>query len=196
MTDRHRDDDAPRRYVAFASEHATRAETELAGAAIERAAEAVCRARGVRPPTRHPPLVVRVGALRTRDLAAALAAEGVPARTARALAPHLDRDALAALDPDAWVSLSPADGVPAAEHDTLLRLGTLAIEAAETLAAVRSVPYACVVVETRERSPEGPWVAMLAAGEDFCAMSKPGGRALLGEIRDRLVAARPGGVAP
>ena len=160
MTDRHRHEDDPR-CLAFVCENASRGQTVLAGTAIARAADAMCRARGVPPNAPRLELVARVAALRATDLPAALAAEGVPAPRARALAPHvermLDRDAFNALDRDRWVSITSAHGVPAAEHACLLLLGTLAIEAAHELATPPPIANAIVHIEPRERSPEGPW---------------------------------------
>ena len=193
MTDRHRDEP---RCLAFVCENASRAQTELAGSAIARAADAMRNARGVRPRTERLHLVAPAGALRTADLAAALAAEGVPAAKARALAPRigraLDRGALDALGPDGWVSIHWAEDVPGAGHAVLRRLGTLAIEAAEALAAPRPVSSAVVHLEPHERSPAGPWLGTVAARPGLFGMSEPDVRALLGEVHHRLVADRPG----
>ena len=195
MTDRHRHEDDPR-CLAFVCENASRGQTVLAGTAIARAADAMCRARGVPPNAPRLELVARVAALRASDLPAALAAEGVPAPRARALAPHvermLDRDAFNALDRDRWVSITSAHGVPAAEHACLLLLGTLAIEAAHELATPPPIPNAIVHIEPRERSPEGPWPGILAAGTHLFAMDEPEVRAFLADVRDRLVAHCPG----
>ena len=195
MTDRHRHEDDPR-CLAFVCENASRGQTVLAGTAIARAADAMCRARGVPPNAPRLELVARVAALRATDLPAALAAEGVPAPRARALAPHvermLDRDAFNALDRDRWVSITSAHGVPAAEHACLLLLGTLAIEAAHELATPPPIPNAIVHIEPRERSPEGPWPGILAAGTHLFAMDEPEVRAFLADVRDRLVAHCPG----
>ena len=195
MTDRHRHEDDPR-CLAFVCENASRGQTVLAGTAIARAADAMCRARGVPPNPPRLELVARVAALRATDLPAALAAEGVPAPRARALAPHvermLDRDAFNALDRDRWVSITSAHGVPAAEHACLLLLGTLAIEAAHELATPPPIPNAIVHIEPRERSPEGPWPGVLAAGTHLFAMDEPEVRAFLADVRDRLVAHCPG----
>ena len=195
MTDRHRHEDDPR-CLAFVCENASRGQTVLAGTAIARAADAMCRARGVPPNAPRLELVARVAALRATDLPAALAAEGVPAPRARALAPHvermLDRDAFNALDRDRWVSITSAHGVPAAEHACLLLLGTLAIEAAHELATPPPIPNAIVHIEPRERSPEGPWPGVLAAGTHLFAMDEPEVRAFLADVRDRLVAHCPG----
>ena len=193
MTDPHRDEPC---CLAFVCESASRAQAVLAGAAIERAADAMRHVRGVPPRTKRPPLVARVAALRSADLAAALAAEGVPAPTARALAPDLERalarDALAGLDPNLWVSLHWADDVPVAERGALLRLGTLVIEAAEALVTPRAVSSAVVHLEPIERSPAGPWLGLLAAGAELFGMTEPREvRRLLDDVRDRLVA-RPG----
>ena len=192
MTDRHHHGDAPR-CPAFVDASASRASALLAGAVIEAAAEAVRRARGVRPPAARLRLVARVAALRAhRDLATALAAEGVSAPSARALAPHLERS-LGRHALKAWVSITSADGVPAAEHALVRRLGPLAVEAAEALAAPRAASSALVHVEPPGRGPaEPPWLGVLAGGAGLFRMTAPEGRALLGEIRDRLVAARPG----
>ena len=191
MTDRHPHGDG--HCQAFVDASASRASAQLAGAAIEAAAEAVRRARGVRPPAARLRLVVRAAALRAHpDLASALAAEGVSAARARALAPHLAR-ALGRHAPEAWVSITGADGVPAAEHAVVGRLGRLVVEAAGALAAPRAASSACVHVEPPGRSPaEPPWLGVLAAGAGFFRMAAPEARALLGEVRDRLVAARPG----
>ena len=195
MTDRHHHEDDPR-CLAFVCENASRGQTVLAGTAIARAADAMCRARGVPPNAPRLELVARVAALRATDLPAALAAEGVPAPRARALAPHvermLDRDAFNALDRDRWVSITSAHGVPAAEHACLLLLGTLAIEAAHELATPPPIPNAIVHIEPRERSPEGPWPGILAAGTHLFAMDEPEVRAFLADVRDRLVAHCPG----
>ena len=156
----------------------------------------MCRARGVPPNAPRLELVARVAALRATDLPAALAAEGVPAPRARALAPHvermLDRDAFNALDRDRWVSITSAHGVPAAEHACLLLLGTLAIEAAHEFATPPPIPNAIVHIEPRERSPEGPWPGVLAAGTHLFGMDEPEVRAFLADVRDRLVAHCPG----
>ena len=195
MTDRHRHEDDPR-CLAFVCENASRGQTVLAGTAIARAADAMCRARGVPPNAPRLELVARVAALRATDLPAALAAEGVPAPRARALAPHVERmldcDAFNALDRDRWVSITSAHGVPAAEHACLLLLGTLAIEAAHELATPPPIPNAIVHIEPRERSPEGPWPGVLAAGTHLFAMDEPEVRAFLADVRDRLVAHCPG----
>ena len=195
MTDRYPHGDELR-CLAFVCERASRAQTVLAGAAIARAADAMCRARGVRAHTERLRLVARVAALRAPDLAAALAAEGVPAPNARALAPHvdraLDRDAFGALDRDACVSITGAHGVPTAEHGVLLALGTLVIEAAEALAAPRAGANAVVHLEPLKRSPAGPWPGILAAGTGLFAMAEPEVREFLAEVRDRLVAHRSG----
>ena len=187
MTDRYPHGDELRCLV-FVCERASRAQTVLAGAAIARAADAMCRARGVRAHTERLRLVARVAALRAPDLAAALAAEGVPAPNARALAPHVDR----ALDRDACVSITGAHGVPTAEHGVLLALGTLVIEAAEALAAPRAGANAVVHLEPLKRSPAGPWPGILAAGTGLFAMAEPEVREFLAEVRDRLVAHRSG----
>ena len=126
-------------------------------------------------------LVARAAALRAPDLAAALAAEGVPAPTARALAPQveraLDRDALDALGGDVWVSVT----------------GTLAIEAADGLSSPRALARAIVRLEPLERSPEGPWPGILAAaGSGLFGMTESEVRAFVAEVRDRLVVHRPG----
>ena len=84
MTDRYHDGDEP--CLAFVCEHATYDQTVLASATIARAADAMRRARGLRPRGEPPALFARARALRTPDLAAALAAEGLPAPRARALA--------------------------------------------------------------------------------------------------------------
>ena len=195
MTDRHRHEDDPR-CLAFVCENASRGQTVLAGTAIAGAADAMCRARGVPPNAPRLELVARVAALRATDLPAALAAEGVPAPRARALAPHVERmldcDAFNALDRDRWVSITSAHGVPAAEHACLLLLGTLAIEAAHELATPPPIPNAIVHIEPRERSPEGPWPGILAAGTHLFAMDEPEVRAFLADVRDRLVAHCPG----
>ena len=188
MTDPH----APR-CPAFVEANASRANALLAGAAIEAAAEAIRHARGVGPQPARLRLVVRIAALRAhRDLTAALAAEGMSAPSASALAPQLER-ALGRNAPDAWVSITGADGVPAAEQGVVRRLGPLAIEAAAALAAPRAASNACVHVEPPGRGPaEPPWLGVLAARAGLFRMAEPEGRALLGEVRDRLVAARPG----
>ena len=77
--------------LALVCENASRAQAMIAGTAIARAAEAMRRARGVRARGPRLRLVVRAAALRSPDLAGALAAEGVPAPTARTLAPHVHR---------------------------------------------------------------------------------------------------------
>ena len=182
--------------LAFVCERASRAQTVLAGAAVARAADAMCRARGMRPRTQRLSLVARISALRAPDLAAALAAEGVPAPNARALAPHvdraLDRDALDALDPDGWMSITSAQGVPAAEHGVLLGLGTLVVEAAEALAAPRAGANAVMHLEPLERSPAGPWPGVLAAGAGLFGMAESEARKFLADVRDRLVVHRTG----
>ena len=196
MTDRHPRRDAPR-CLAFVDESASRAMALLAGAAIEGAAEAMRRARGVGPHAERLRLVVRAGALRAHpDLASALAAEGVPAPSARTLAPHvaraLARDPLDALGPDAWVSLNTADGVPAAEHTVLLRLARLVVEAAGELAAPRALSSAVVHIEPAGRSPRGPWPGVLASGASLFGMREAATHAFLAEVRERLIAHRPG----
>ena len=188
--------DAPR-CLAFVDASASRAKALLAGAAIEGAAEAMRRARGVGPHAERLRLVARAAALRAHpDLATALAAEGVPAPRARALAPHvgraLGRDTFDALGPDAWVSLNTADGVPAAEHPVLLRLARLVVEAAAALAAPRALSSAVVHIEPTGRSPRGPWPGVLASGAELFGMTESGTRAFLAEVRERLVAVRPG----
>ena len=181
--------------LALVYENASRAEAQLAGAAVERAAAARHHARNARPCTVRPPLVARAGALRSADLAAALAAEGVPGATARVVAPHLeralDRDALAALDPGAWVSVcSFARDISGAERAVLMRFGRLVVEAAAALAAPRAVPSAVVQLEPLGRSAAGPWLGLLGAGAGLLGRAEP--RALLAEVRDRLVDARAG----
>ena len=47
-------------------------------------------------------------------------------------------------------------------------------------------------IEPRERSPEGPWPGILAAGTHLFAMDEPEVRAFLADVRDRLVAHCPG----
>ena len=182
--------------LALVCEHADRAQAVLAGTAIARAADAMSRARGVRARTERLHLVARVAALRALDLAAALAAEGVAAPSARALAPQveraLDRDALDALGADVWVSVTGAHGVPAAEHGVLRRLGTLAIEAADGLSSPRALARAIVRLEPLERSPEGPWPGILAAGPGLFDLTESGVRAFVAEVRDRLVVHCPG----
>ena len=181
--------------LAAVRENASRAQSVLAAAAVARTADAMCRARGMRPRTQRLSLVARVAALRTPDLATALAAEGVPPAQARALAPHvaraLDRHALDALAPGAWVALNCAAGVPAAEHGVLLGLGTLVVEAAEALAAPRARANAVVHIEPLERTPAPPWPGILAAGGLF-GMAEPEVPKFLAEMRDRLVAHRTG----
>ena len=178
--------------LTFVCENASRAQALLAANAIDRAADAMRHALGRRPRAERLHLVARVAALRSPDLAAALAAEGVPVAEARALAPHVDRDDLDALDPDVWASLHRAHGVPAAEHACLLRLGALAVEAAHALATPLPVPNAVVLLEPLERSPEGPWPGFLAAGPDLFGMDESEVRTLLADVRDRLVAHCPG----
>ena len=91
------------------------------------------------------------------------------------------------------MSITSAAGVPAAEHAVVRRLGPLAIEAAESLAAPRAASSACVHVEMLGWSPAvPPWLGVLAAGAGLFRMAAPEARALLGEVRDRLVAACPG----
>ena len=192
MTDSDRE---ARHCLALVYENASRDQAQLAGAAVERAAAARHQARSTRPCTVRPPLVARAGALRSADLAAALAAEGVPGATARVVAPHLeralDRDALAALDPGAWVSVcSLARDISGAERAVLLRFGRLVLEAAEALAAPRPVPSAVVQLEPLGRSAAGPWLGLLGAGASLLGRAEP--RALLAEVRDRLVDARAG----
>ena len=191
MTDPHHH--AAPRCPAFVETSASRANALLAGAAIEAAAEAIRRARGVGPHPARVRLVAPVSALRAhRDLAAALAAEGVSASSARTLAPQLER-ALGRHAPDAWVSITSAEGVPGAEQAVVRRLGPLATEAAAALAAPGAASSACVHVEPAGRGPaEPPWLGVLAARAGLFRMAEPAGRALLGEVRDRLVAARPG----
>ena len=190
MTDQ---DHAAARCRAFVEASASRANALLAGAAIEAAAEAIRHARGVGPQPARLCLVARVAALRAHpDLAAALTAEGVSAPSARALAPQLER-ALGRHAPEAWVSITAADGVPAAEHGVVRRLGPLAVDAAAALAAPRAASNACVHVEPPGRgSAEPPWLGVLAARADLFRMAEPEGRAMLGEVRDHLVATRPG----
>ena len=197
MPDRDHHRDAALRCLAFVDASASRAEALLAGDAIEGAAEAIRRARGVRPHTERLRLVARAAALRAhRDLATALAAEGVPARSARALAPHVDRalgrGTLDALGPDAWVSVHTAHGVPAADHPVLLRIARLVVEAAGALAAPRALSSAVVHIEPTGRSPRGPWPGVLASPPELFGMSEVATRAFLAEVRERLVAARPG----
>ena len=179
--------------LALVCENASRAQAMLAGSAIARAAEAMRRARGVRARGPRLRLVVRAAALRSPDLAAALAAEGVPAPTARALAPHvhrtLERDAL---ERDGWVSLTSVPGVPRAEHGVLRRLGALAVEAADGLSSPRAPARAVVRIEPHARSPEGPWPGILAAGPGLFDLTESGVRAFVADVRDRLVAHRPG----
>ena len=188
-------DDGP--CLALVCENASRAQAVLAGTAIARAADAMSRARGVRARTERLHLVAPVAALRAPDLAAALAAEGVAAPSARALAPQveraLDRDALDALGGDGWVSITSAHGVPAAEHGVLCRLGTLAVEAADGLSSPRALARAIVRLEPLERSPEGPWPGILAAaGSGLFGMTESEVRAFVAEVRDRLVVHCPG----
>ena len=181
--------------LALVGENADRGQAMLAGSAIARAADAMSRARGVGARTERLHLVARVAALRSSDLAAALAAEGVAAPTARALAPQveraLDRDALDALGGNVWVSITSAHGVPAAEHGVLRRLGTLAVEAADGLSSPRPLPRAIVRLEPLARSPDGPWPGILAANPGLFGMAEFGVRAFLAEVRDRLVAHCP-----
>ena len=174
--------------LALVCENASRAQAMLASMAIARAADAMSRARGVRARTERLHLVARVAALRAPDLAAALAAEGVAAPTARALAPHVHR----ALGGDVWVSITSAQGVPASEHGVLRRLGTLAVEAADGLSTPLPLPRAIVRLEPLARSPDGPWPGILAANPGLFAMTESGVRAFLAEVRDRLVAHCPG----
>ena len=180
------------RHVAFINASASRAEALLARAAIEGVADAMRRARGAGPPDRGLRLVARARALRAhRDLVTALAAEGVPAPRARDLAPHLAR-ALGSAGPDAWVSLTSTHGVPVEEHAMVLRVGEAAVQVAAALSTPHAEACAVVHLEPRERSPAGPWLGVLAAGTRLFRMAEPDTRALLGEVRDRLVAARPG----
>ena len=187
-------DDGP--CLALVCENASRAQAVLAGTAIARAADAMSRARGVRARTERLHLVAPVAALRAPDLAAALAAEGVAAPSARALAPQVerafDRDALDALGGDVWVSIISAHGVPGAEHGVLRRLGTLAVEAANGLSSPRPLPRAIVRLEPLARSPDGPWPGILAAGPNLFGMTESGVRTFLAGVRDRLVAHCPG----
>ena len=93
---------------------------------------------------------------------------------------------------DVWVSLTSAHGVPAAEHGVLRRLGTLAIEAADGLSSPRALARAIVRLEPLERSPDGPWPGILAAGPGLFDLTESGVRAFLAEVRDRLVVHCPG----
>ena len=182
-------DDGP--CLALVCENASRAQAVLAGTAIARAADAMSRARGVRARTERLHLVAPVAALRAPDLAAALAAEGVAAPSARALAPQVER-ALDALGGDVWVSLTSAHGVPAAEHGVLRRLGTLAVEAANGLSSPLPLARGIVRLEPLARSPDGPWPGILAASPGLFGMTESQLRAFLAEVRDRLVAHCPG----
>ena len=187
-------DDGP--CLALVCENADRGQAMLAGTAVARAADAMSRARGVRARTERLHLVARGATLRSSDLAAALAAEGVAAPIARALAPQveqaLDRDALVALGGDVWVSIISAHGVPGAEHGVLRQLGTLAVEAANGLSSPRPLPRAIVRLEPLARSPDGPWPGILAAGPNLFGMTESGVRTFLAGVRDRLVAHCPG----
>ena len=187
-------DDGP--CLALVCENASRAQAVVAGTAVARAADAMSRARGVRARTERLHLVARGATLRAPDLAAALAAEGVAAPSARALAPQVerafDRDALDALGGDVWACIISAHGVPGAEHGVLRRLGTLAVEAADRLSSPRPLPRAIVRLEPLARSPDGPWPGILAASPGLFAMSESGVCAFLAQVRDRLVAHRPG----
>lgn len=181
----------PSRCFAFVNASASRDEALIARAAIEGVADAMRRARSVGPPAERLRLVTRAGTLRAhRDLATALTAEGVPAQNARALAPHLEH-ALRSAGPDAWVSLTSAYGVPVNEHDKVLRVGEAAVQVAAALSASPAAASAVVHLEPPERSSAGPWLGVLAAGAGLFRMAESDGRALLGEVRDRLVAARP-----
>ena len=146
--------------LALVCENASRAQAMLAGSAIAHAADAMSRARGVRARRPRLRLVARVAALRSRDLAAALTAEGAPAPNARAFAPYVHR----ALERDA-----------------------LAIEAADGLSSPRALARAIVRLEPLERSPEGPWPGILAAGPGLFDLTESGVRAFVAEVRDRLV---------
>ena len=196
MTDRdHHDDEAP--CLAFACEGTSRDQTILASATIASAADAMCHARGVRPHGERLALVARAGALRSApDLAAALAAEGLPAPRARALAPHIERTlaraSVAALAPDRWVGVNSAHGVPTAEHPRLLQLGRLAIEAAAELARPRPVPVAVVHLEPRDRSPESPWPGIIAANTGLFGMDESQVGKFLVEVSNRLAARHAG----
>ena len=87
---------------------------------------------------------------------------------------------------DACVSL---DGVP----DVVPRLATLVVEAAEALSTPPgAVSSAVVHLEPLERTREGPWLGILAAGTDRFAPAESEVRAWLGEVRTRLVATCPG----
>ena len=194
MTDHHHHGQGP--CLALVCENASRAQAMLAATAIARAADAMSRARGVGARTERLRLVARVATLRAPDLAAALAAEGVAAPTARALAPQveraLDRDALDALGGNVWVSITSAHGVPGAEHGVLRRLGALAVEAADGLSSPLPLPRGIVRLEPLARSPDGPWPGILAASPGLFAMSESGVCAFLAQVRDRLVAHCPG----
>ena len=49
-----------------------------------------------------------------------------------------------------------------------------------------------MLLEPLERSPEGPWPGILAAGVDLFGMDESEVRAFVAEVRDRLVAHCPG----
>ena len=191
MTDRHDDDTC-----LFSCTNASRDQTMLASAAIARAADAWCQAQGLRPRRPRLELVARVGTLRNGDLVAALADHGLCVERARALAPRIARkladEALRALDPDTWLTFNDAHGVPATERRVLLQLATLAIEVAADLQMPMPVPHARVTVEPLDRCPEGPWPGLLATHDPWLATPGLHSCGLLAEVRDRLVANRPG----
>ena len=192
MTDRHDDT-----CLSLICAGASRAEMRLASATIARAADAWCRARAARPRRPRLELVVAIERLRTGDPAATLAHHGLPAARARALAPDLARtfndETSRTGDPaDAWVSFNDVHGVPGAEHAVLLQLAVLAIEVAGALRTPMPGPCARLRIEPLERSPAGPWPGLLATHDAWLAAPELDSRALLAEVRDRLVAHRPG----
>lgn len=192
MTDRH--DISTCRALICAG--ASRAQAQLASAAIARAADAWCRARGLPPREQRFACVVRVAELRDGDIATTLAAQGLSPERARALAPRIAREldeAAPVLDPDAvWLTFNDVRGVPRAERPVLLQLGMLAVEVANALRTPMPVPHARVHVEPLDRCPEGPWPGLLATHHPWLAAPGIEARGLLAEVRDRLVAHRPG----
>ncbi|MDD9981568.1 MAG: hypothetical protein OXU81_09460 [Gammaproteobacteria bacterium] len=175
---------------------ATRTQAQLASAAIASAADAWCYARGLPPREPRFACVLRVAELRNGDIATTLAAQGLSPERAGALAPRIAREldeAAPNLDPDAvWVTFNDVRGVPRAERAVLLQLGMLAIEVDTALRTPLSMPHARVHVEPLDRCPEGPWPGLLATHDLWLAAPGIEARGLLAEVRDRLVAHRPG----
>ena len=81
--------------------------------------------------------------------------------------------------------------VPSAGHNDPRRLRTLVFDAAEMLSAPRA-PWAIVSIEPPDRSPDGPWLGVLATGPGLFGMPESDGHALLAEMAVGLVAACPG----